>query len=75
MAGGGGVASSCVARLCPMVKTVGNKQQVVWHWVAVERTTKRVVGWAIGDRSPATGHKLWESLPADYRKRAIFVHG
>ncbi len=44
---------------------VGNKGEVVWHWVAVERSTKRVVGWAVGDRSAATCRKLWESLPAD----------
>jgi IS1 family transposase len=51
---------------------VGKKSQVVWHWVAVERATKRVVGWAVGDRSAATCRKLWASLPADYRKRGIF---
>jgi IS1 family transposase len=51
---------------------VGKKSQVVWHWVAVERATRRVVGWAVGDRSAATCRKLWESLPADYRKRGIF---
>jgi len=51
---------------------VGNKQQVVWHWVAVERSSKRVVGWAVGDRSEETCRALWESLPADYRKRGIF---
>jgi IS1 family transposase len=44
----------------------------VWHWVAVERATRRVVGWAVGDRSTATCRKLWHSLPADYRKRGIF---
>jgi IS1 family transposase len=51
---------------------VGNKGDVVWHWVAVERSTKRVVGWTVGDRSAATCRQLWESLPADYRKRGIF---
>jgi IS1 family transposase len=51
---------------------VGSKGQIVWHWVAVERSTRRVVGWAVGDRSAATCRKLWESLPADYRKRGIF---
>jgi insertion element IS1 protein InsB len=51
---------------------VGNKGDVVWHWVAVERSTKWVVGWAVGDRSAATCRTLWESLPADYRKCSIF---
>jgi IS1 family transposase len=44
----------------------------VWHWVAVERSTRRVIGWAFGDRSAATCRTLWESLSADYRKRGIF---
>jgi hypothetical protein len=54
---------------------VGNKGQVIWHWVAVERATKQVVGWVVGDRSAATCRRLWESLPADYRKRGIFIYG
>jgi insertion element IS1 protein InsB len=52
---------------------VGNKGDVVWHWVAVEHSTRRVVGWTFGDRSTATCRTLWESLPADYRKRGIFT--
>lgn len=43
----------------------------MWIWVALERQTRRVVGLAFGDRSAETGRKLWQSLPADYRKRAI----
>jgi hypothetical protein len=39
---------------------------------AVERSTKRVVGWAVGDRSATTCRKLWVLLPTDYRKRGIF---
>jgi hypothetical protein len=31
---------------------VGSKGEVTWHWVAVERGTKRVVGWAVGNRGP-----------------------
>ncbi len=50
---------------------VGRKGQKVWIWIALERQTRRVVGFAVGDRSAETCRKLWASLPADYRKRAI----
>src|SRR5262245_49375161 len=50
---------------------VGQKGKLVWIWVALERQTRRMVGLAFGDRSAESCRKLWESLPADYRKRAI----
>jgi insertion element IS1 protein InsB len=39
--------------------------------MALERQTRKVVGLAFGDRSAETCRALWQSLPADYRKRAI----
>jgi insertion element IS1 protein InsB len=51
---------------------VGSRQQQVWTWTAVERGSGRVIGLAIGERSVATCRALWQSLPADYRKRGIF---
>src|SRR5262245_21111900 len=50
---------------------VGRKANQVWIWLALERQTRRLVGFALGDRAAATCRKLWASLPADYRKRAI----
>jgi insertion element IS1 protein InsB len=50
---------------------VGSKGNQVWVWIALERQTQKVVGLAFGDRSAATCRELWQSLPADYRKRAI----
>jgi predicted XRE-type DNA-binding protein len=38
---------------------VGSKGQIVWHWGAVERSTRRVVGWAGGDRSAEACRVLW----------------
>lgn len=51
---------------------IGSRQQEAWTWTAVDRGSGRVVGFAVGDRSAATCRALWESLPADYRKRGIF---
>lgn len=47
------------------------KGQVVWVWIALERHSRRIVGLAFGHRSADTCRQLWQSLPADYRKRAI----
>jgi insertion element IS1 protein InsB len=50
---------------------VGDKDTVVWIWLVLERQTRRIVGLAFGDQSRDTCRRLWASLPADYRKRAI----
>ena len=50
---------------------VHDKNHQVWIWVAFERETSRIVGLAFGDRSSETCEELWQSLPADYRKRAV----
>jgi insertion element IS1 protein InsB len=50
---------------------VHDKNHPVWIWLAFERETSRIVGLAFGDRSSETCQELWQSLPADYRKRAV----
>jgi IS1 family transposase len=50
---------------------VGSKTHKVWIWPALERQTRRIVGIAFGDRSEATCRAMWQSLPPDYRKRAL----
>lgn len=50
---------------------VERKSQVRWLWIALERSTRRVLAWrrggpsrwVIGDRSEKTAFKLWDSLP------------
>lgn len=50
---------------------VGDNGHGVWIWVARERQTRHIVGLAFGDHSAETCNKLWQSVPADYCKRAI----
>ena len=45
----------------------GRKRCQVWRWLAVERASRRVVAWVLGDRSAATARRLWEKLPAHWR--------
>nr|WP_017714625.1 hypothetical protein [Prochlorothrix hollandica] len=37
----------------------------------MDRETRKVVGFALGDRSQATVQQLWESLPGVYRECAV----
>jgi insertion element IS1 protein InsB len=39
-----------------------------WIWIALCRATRQVVAYTVGDRSAATCRKLWERIPADYRR-------
>ena len=40
---------------------VGSKKKL-WVWLAVDRADKQVLGFTLGDRSAATGDKLYKSL-------------
>ena len=51
---------------------VHDKQNPVWVWLALERETRRIVGFALGDRTTRTCRALWKSLPAAYRDTAHF---
>jgi IS1 family transposase len=36
-------------------------------WIALCRTTRQVVSYAIGDRNKKTCQRLWEAIPESYR--------
>ena len=46
---------------------VGRKKCKRWLWLAVERASRRIVAWVLGDRSRATARRLWLALPAHWR--------
>jgi insertion element IS1 protein InsB len=50
---------------------VGSEEYKLRIWLAINRDTRQIVGVAFGDRGDKTCLKLWQSLPADYRKRAV----
>ena len=39
-----------------------------WVWIVLCRQTRQVVAYVIGDRSAATGRKLWQRIPAQFRQ-------
>ena len=54
--------------LWSFVDDKGNKQ---WVWLAIDATTREVLGCHIGDRSRESARALWQSIPAVYRQCAV----
>jgi insertion element IS1 protein InsB len=50
-----------------LLSFVGEKFFKRWLWTAQCRRTRQIVGYAIGDRSQATGREMWQSVPAAYQ--------
>lgn len=53
--------------LWSFVDDKGNKQ---WVWLALDVTTREIVGCYVGDRSGQSARALWESMPGVYRQCA-----
>lgn len=50
---------------------VGSKANKQWIWLAIDATTREIVGVYVGARSRQSAKQLWQSLPAVYRQCAI----
>lgn len=50
---------------------VGEKKDIWWVWVALDKDTRQVVAMVCGDRSVRTAQCLWDALPEEYRDGAI----
>lgn len=51
---------------------VGQRRRKVWLWLAVERTSRRIVAWVLGHRDTATARRLWQALPRRYRRHCWY---
>jgi IS1 family transposase len=49
---------------------VNRKRHKQWIWLALDASTREIVGTYIGDRSRESALKLWHSLPPVYRQCA-----
>lgn len=47
---------------------VGSKQWPAWVWVALDRATRQVVAYALGDRSEDACRELWAQVPEPWRQ-------
>lgn len=51
---------------------VQKKDNKRWVWIALCRRTRQVVAYFVGDRSEDSCRKLWNRIPASYKKLASF---
>ncbi len=43
-----------------------------WLWLAIERASRRIVGWVLGCRGAATGRRLFNALPLRYQSNTTY---
>jgi IS1 family transposase len=51
---------------------VGSKENKQWIWIAMDARSRQIIAFYVGDRSRESARKLWESIPKNYREKAIF---
>ena len=51
---------------------VVEKVQKRWIWTVMNRRTRQIISFVIGDRSEKTCQKLWEQIPEAYRSCQSF---
>jgi len=51
---------------------VGNKGNKQWVWLAIDRQTRQIIAFYVGDRSKNSAKQLWEKIPEVYRNQAVF---
>jgi insertion element IS1 protein InsB len=66
-------ASSLVLELDELWSFVVKKANERWVWIALCRTTRQVVAYAVGDRSKRTCLRLWQAIPSTYRQGQCFT--
>jgi insertion element IS1 protein InsB len=73
------VASSCDVILgCLEVEAdelwsfVRKKANPHWLWLAMDKQTRQIIAFHIGDRSRDSAKQLWQNLPEVYREQATF---
>jgi insertion element IS1 protein InsB len=43
-----------------------------WVWIAMDKQTRQIIAFHVGDRSYNSAKQLWANLPAVYREQAMF---
>ena len=51
------------------VKRKANKQ---WVWIAMDKQTRQIIAFHVGDRSHNSAKQSWANLPVVYREQAMF---
>jgi insertion element IS1 protein InsB len=51
---------------------VQKKANMQWLWIAMDKQTRQILAFHVGDRSQDSAKHLWAKIPAMYRECAIF---
>jgi insertion element IS1 protein InsB len=51
---------------------VQQKANPHWVWIAMDRQTRQIIAFHVGDRSRKSARQLWANIPAVYREQATF---
>jgi len=51
---------------------VKNKAHKQWVWIAMDKHTRQIMAFHVGDRSHDSAQQLWANLPEVYREHAMF---
>lgn len=51
---------------------VGRKANKQWVWLALDKQTRQIIAFHVGDRSKDSAKKLWEKIPKIYREYTTF---
>jgi insertion element IS1 protein InsB len=49
------------------------KRRYRYLWLAVSRLTRQVLAYVLGDRSRRSGRRLWQQIPAAYRRKLVYT--
>lgn len=56
------ISTDIIFEIDEMWTFVGEKENKVWVWMVMERQTRQIIAFEVGDRSAATCEKLWKQL-------------
>ena len=51
---------------------VGNKKNKKWIWIAMEKNSRQIIAFHVGDRSADSAKALWEKIPEEVKRIAVF---
>jgi insertion element IS1 protein InsB len=51
---------------------VQKKTNKHWVWIAMDKQTRQIIAFHVGDRSHDSAKQLWANIPAVYREQATF---
>ena len=67
-----GLVRASDAEADEMHSFVQKKANEQWLWLALDRSTRQIIAFHVGDRSRTSAKQLWANLPAVYREHATF---